>query len=103
MSWFYLKPRKSNILRGFFYAKIGTKMKEQTKKLAIFEGKKIRRYYDEKKELWFFSVVDVVGALTDQLNHKKAQSYWTTLKNRLKQEESEVVTKCDQLQNQDHT
>jgi hypothetical protein len=65
--------------------------------LAIFEGHKIRRYYDEKTETWFFSVVDIIAVLTEQPEHKKAQSYWTTLKNRLKEEGSEVVTKCDQL------
>lgn len=70
------------------------------KQMAIFEGKKIRRIWDENKEKWFFSVVDIILVLTDQLEHKKAQSYWTTLKNRLKDEESEVVTKCDQLKMQ---
>jgi hypothetical protein len=70
---------------------------QSKKTLAIFEGYKIRRYYDEKTETWFFSVVDIIAALTEQANHKKAQSYWTTLKKRLKDEGSEVVTKCDQL------
>lgn len=65
--------------------------------LTIFDGHEIRRHYDEKKETWFFSVVDIMGVLTEQLDHRKAQSYWTTLKNRLKDEGSEVVTKCDQL------
>lgn len=69
-------------------------------KIAIFEGKKIRRHWDEKAEKWHFSVVDVISVLTDQPEHKKAQSYWTTLKNRLKEEGSEVVTKCDQLKMQ---
>ncbi len=67
------------------------------KKLAIFEGKQIRRHWDEEKELWYFSVVDIIAVLTNQSEHKRAQSYWTTLKNRLKEEGSEVVTKCDQL------
>jgi hypothetical protein len=65
--------------------------------LAIFETHKIRRFYDEKKETWYFSVIDIVAALTEQVDFKKAQSYWTTLKNRLKNEGSEVVTKCDKL------
>jgi len=72
-------------------------MKKEPKKLAIFEGKQIRRLWDEKKELWYFSVVDIIAVLTSQQEHKKAQSYWTTLKSRLKEEGSEVVTKCDQL------
>src|SRR3990167_9398099 len=66
-------------------------------KIAIFEGQQIRRHWDAEKELWYFSIVDVIAALTMQANHKRSQSYWTTLKNRLKQEGSEVVTKCDQL------
>ena len=65
--------------------------------LAIFEGQEIRRHYDEATETWWFSVVDIIRVLTQQANHRKAQSYWTTLKNRLKAEGSEVVTKCDQL------
>jgi len=67
------------------------------KDLAIFEGHEIRRHYDEATETWWFSVVDIIRVLTQQLEHRKAQSYWTTLKNRLKAEGSEVVTKCDQL------
>ena len=64
---------------------------------AVFENFKIRRIYDEKSETWFLSVVDIIAVLTEQYEHKKDQSYWTTLKNRLKKEGSEVVTKCDQL------
>ena len=68
--------------------------------LAIFETYKIRRIYDERKETWYFSVIDIVAALIEQTDFKKAKSYWTTLKNRLKQEGSELVTKCDQLKMQ---
>ncbi|MDP3724657.1 MAG: hypothetical protein Q8R11_03415, partial [bacterium] len=49
------------------------------------------------KEKWYFSVIDIVSVLTEQDNFKKAQSYWTTLKSRLKREGSESVTKCDKL------
>ena len=72
-------------------------LKKQDKSIIIFNNKSIRRHWDDKKEEWYFSVVDIIAVLTDQHNHKRAQSYWTTLKNRLKQEGSEVVTKCDQL------
>src|SRR3989344_4941752 len=69
-------------------------------KLVVFEGKSIRRQWDEKVEKWFFSVVDILAVLTNQSDHKKAQSYWTTVKNRLKEEGSKVITKCDQLKMQ---
>src|SRR3989344_520417 len=69
-------------------------------KLVIFEGRNMRRHWDKKQEKWYFSVVDIIGVLTNQTEHKKSQSYWTTLKNRLKEEGSEVVTKCDQLKMQ---
>src|SRR3989339_1634810 len=66
-------------------------------KLALFEGKRIRRLWDEKQEKWDFSVIDIISVLTEQDNFKKAQSYWTTLKSRLKLEGNESVTKCDKL------
>ena len=67
------------------------------KKIAIFEGKKIRRIYDEKTEIWYFSVVDIVAILTNQTDFQLARNYWKVLKNRLKKEGSEVVTKCNRL------
>lgn len=69
----------------------------KSKTLAIFEGQKIRRHWDEEKEKWFFSVIDIVAILTEQMDYNRAKTYWTTLKNRLKNEGSEVVTNCDQL------
>ncbi len=63
-------------------------------KIAIFEGKKIRRHWDEKAEKWYFSVADVVGALSDSID---PLAYWRKLKERLKQEGSETVTKCHGL------
>lgn len=68
--------------------------KTKNKAIAIFEGKKIRRIWDEKKELWFFSVADIVDALGVS---EDPRNYWKVLKNRLKHEGSEVVTKCNQL------
>ena len=62
--------------------------------LAIFEDHKIRRIYDKKSDTCFFSIVDVVRALTDSTN---AGAYWRKLKQRLTQENSEVVTKCHGL------
>ncbi|NDK08956.1 hypothetical protein EOM39_07005 [Candidatus Gracilibacteria bacterium] len=62
--------------------------------LALFEGKQIRRVWDEKHEKWYFSVVDVVGALSES---KDPRNYWKVLKNRLISEGSETVTKCNQL------
>ncbi len=60
----------------------------------LFEGKEIRSIWDSEKEEYFFSVVDVVGALTDS---KEPRKYWSVLKNRLKKEGSELTTNCSQL------
>jgi DNA-damage-inducible protein D len=65
--------------------------------LAIFEDFKIRRIYDEEKEIWCFSVVDIISALIQQKDFQLARNYWKVLKNRLKKEGSESVTKCNQL------
>ncbi|MDP2905277.1 MAG: BRO family protein [Candidatus Omnitrophota bacterium] len=65
--------------------------------LAVFEDFKIRRIYDEEKETWYFSVVDIIGALIQQKDFQTARNYWKVLKNRLKKEGSEVVTKCNRL------
>lgn len=65
--------------------------------LAIFEEFKIRRLYDEKSEIWYFSVIDIIQALTQQPNYKTARKYWNKLKERLKKEGNESVTNCHQL------
>ena len=69
----------------------------QETKLAIFEQNEIRKIWDWEKWDWYFSVIDIVGVLTEQYDYKKAKSYWTTLKNRLRKEWSQLVTDCDQL------
>jgi hypothetical protein len=67
------------------------------KEIALFQGKQIRRHWDSAKELWFFSVVDVIKVLTDQSDFKTSRKYWNKLAERLRAEGSEVVTKCHQL------
>ncbi len=62
--------------------------------IKLFEDKKIRSHYDEEKEIWYFSVVDVVSILTDSVDGRK---YWSVLKTRLKKEGNELTTNCSQL------
>lgn len=65
--------------------------------LAVFENHRIRRMYDENAEKWFFSVVDIVAVLTDQIDYQTARKYWNKLKERLAKEGSQLVTNCHQL------
>ncbi|MCH9627895.1 MAG: hypothetical protein S4CHLAM2_15430 [Chlamydiales bacterium] len=65
--------------------------------LIPFEDYKIRRLYDEATETWYFSIVDIIQALTQQTDFQKARNYWKVLKNRLNKEGSESVTKCNRL------
>lgn len=62
--------------------------------IKLFEQKQVRSIWDEAQEKWYFSVVDVVGVLTDSSN---PNNYWKVLKSRLKKEGSELVTNCNQL------
>ena len=63
-------------------------------KIQLFEDKRIRTAWDEEKQEWYFSIVDVVGVLTDSPNPRK---YWSVLKTRLKSEGSQLATNCSQL------
>jgi DNA-damage-inducible protein D len=65
--------------------------------LAIFEGYKIRRHYDDATETWYFSVVDILQVLLQQPDYQSARNYWKVLKHRLNKEGSESVTKCNRL------
>ena len=65
--------------------------------LQLFEDQPIRTAWDETVEEWYFSVVDVVGALTEQPDTRHAAKYWSVLKTRLKAEGSELTTNCSQL------
>ena len=69
----------------------------QKDKLQLFENKRIRTAWDEEKEEWYFSIVDVVAVLTDQPDQRHAAKYWSVLKTRLKKEGSELTTNCSQL------
>ena len=69
----------------------------EQKNVQKFENRPIRMAWDEEKETWYFSVVDVVGALTDQPNYDGAKNYWKVLKHRLLKEGSQLVTSCNQL------
>lgn len=67
-------------------------------KIQLFEDKKIRTAWNEETEDWYFSVVDVVGVLTDQATPRNASTYWAVLKKRLKDEGAdELLTNCKQL------
>jgi hypothetical protein len=66
-------------------------------KIALFEGKQIRRHWDAGKELWYFSVVDVVSTLTGSSIPRR---YWSDLKIKLQKEGSEVYEKIVQLKMQ---
>lgn len=70
---------------------------EQNDKIQLFEDKRIRTAWDEDKEEWYFSIVDVVGVLTDAPDYNTGRKYWNKLKQRLKEDGSELVTKCHQL------
>ena len=67
---------------------------EQNDKIQLFEDKRIRTAWDEEKEEWYFSIVDVVGVLTDSVD---PTAYWRKLKQRLKAEGNETVTNCHGL------
>ncbi len=66
----------------------------QKQALQIFEEKRVRTVWDDETEKWYFSVVDVVGVLTESPNPR---NYWKVLKNRLLKEGNQSVTNCNQL------
>ena len=78
------------------YTKELTTLKYMTQKpeIKLFDEKLVRTVWDDEQEKWYFSVVDVVGILTDSPN---PNNYWKVLKNRLKKEENQSVTNCNQL------
>ena len=70
----------------------------QNDKIQLFEDKRIRTAWDEEKEEWYFSIVDVVAVLTDQPDARHASTYWAVLKKRLNNEGADqLLTNCKQL------
>ncbi|MEK7512501.1 MAG: Bro-N domain-containing protein [Patescibacteria group bacterium] len=67
---------------------------EKSKSIVLFNQKQVRRFWDEEKELWFFSIIDVIEILTDTSIPRR---YWSDLKSKLKSEGSEVYEKIVQL------
>lgn len=65
--------------------------------IKLFEQKQIRSLWDDEKEKWFFSIVDVISILTGQETHQGSRNYWKVLKSRLLKEGNETVTNCNRL------
>ena len=82
-----------------FNPKLDNKREEMTKlqSIQLFEERNVRTVWDDEQEKWYFSVVDVVGILTDQPSMERARNYWKVLKNRLSKEGFETVTNCNRL------
>ena len=70
---------------------------EPNDNIQLFENRRIRTAWDEEREEWYFSVVDVVAVLTDQPDSRLAAKDWSDLKTRLKKEGSQLTTNCSQL------
>ena len=62
--------------------------------IKLFEGNQIRSSWNSEKEEWYFSIIDILGVLTESENPRK---YWSVLKTRLKKEGNELATICSQL------
>ncbi|MCQ4764133.1 BRO-N domain-containing protein [Cloacibacillus evryensis] len=69
-------------------------MEEQRDNIRLFEDKRIRTAWDAEMEEWYFSIVDIIAALTESPN---PNTYWRVMKKRLKDEGNETVTNCNAL------
>jgi len=72
-------------------------VKQQSQRIELFEDKQIRSAWNNEEQEWYFSIVDVVGVLTESANYQTAREYWNKLKERLRKEGSQLVTDCHQL------
>ena len=73
------------------------KIMDKKKKIQLFHKQKVRTHWDEDKELWYFSIVDVIAILTEQKDFQGARNYWKVFKHRLVKEGNETVTNCNRL------
>lgn len=80
-----------------------TKRGIKNNSIVLFHEKQVRRHFDEDKELWYFSIVDVIAILTEQNNYQGARNYWKVLKYRLAEEGNETVTNCNQLKKENNS
>ena len=64
------------------------------KSIRFYKDHEVRAVWDEEKSTWWFSIVDIVGAITDSPNPRK---YWSVLKTRLRKAGNELTTRCSQL------
>lgn len=72
-------------------------MSEPQNTIKLFEERQVRAVWDEEDEKWWFSILDIIAVLTDQHDYGKTRNYWKWLKNRLKSEGSELVSRTNQL------
>ena len=66
-------------------------------KIQLFHKEKVRTIWDNENQKWWFSILDIIGILTDQPDYQKVRNYWKWLKNKLKSEGSETVSNTNQL------
>jgi prophage antirepressor-like protein len=69
----------------------------QKELVKLFENRNVRVVWDDEKQEWYFSVVDVCGVMVDSKDYQTARKYWNKLKERLRKEGNESVTNCHQL------
>ena len=72
-------------------------MKESKISIRFYNDREVRAVWDEEKDQWFFSVLDVIGAINEQDDYTKTRNYWKYLKTKLKKEGSELVSATNQL------
>ncbi len=70
---------------------------DKENKIQLFQKQKVRTHWDEDKELWYFSIVDVIAIVTEQKDFQGARNYWKVFKHRLVLEGNETVTNCNRL------